>query len=107
MFGHFTEQYGFVADLTFQHIVRLKPKLEAMVQSVTNIQELYAKALLVNREKLQAAQAAGDIVAAEEALRRAEMGVPADPFDALRASGIIAKRAAERKADQSGRASFA
>ncbi len=99
----------------------LKPKLEAMVQSVLNIQELYAKALLVNRQKLQATQSAGDIVAAEEVLRRgfftdtrplleelrAEMGVPSDPLDALRASGIIPKRAAERKADQAGSASFA
>jgi len=75
----------------------------------------------VNRQKLQAAQSVGDIVAAEEVLRRGfftdtrplleelreEMGAPADPLDALRASGIVAKRAAERKADQAGSASFA
>ena len=98
----------------------VKPKLEAMVQSVTNIHQLYAKALLVNRQKLHAAQAAGDIVAAEETLRRAffantgplleevreQMGVPVDPLDALRRSGIVAKRAAQRKANQSGQASF-
>ena len=91
----------------------LKPKVEAMVQTVVNIQTLYAKALLVNREKLAKAQAAGDIVDSEECLRRAfftdveplltqvreQMGVPADPLSALRESGYIEKCAVERKAD--------
>ena len=91
----------------------LKPKVEAMVQTVVNIQSLYAKALLVNREALSAAQSTGDIVAAEECLRGAfftdvapllsevheEMGVPADPLAALGNSGYIEKCAAERRAD--------
>ena len=99
----------------------LKPKVEAMVQTVVTIQALYAKALLVNRKKLAEAQAAGDVVTAEECLRRAfftdvesllrevreEMGVPADPLAALRDSGYIEKRAAERKADTGEAASYA
>jgi L-rhamnose isomerase/sugar isomerase len=91
----------------------LEPKVEAMVQTVVGIQALYAKALLVNRKKLAEVQAACDIVGATECLRcaffadvkplladvREEMGVPVDPVATLRASGYVAKRAAERKAD--------
>jgi L-rhamnose isomerase/sugar isomerase len=91
----------------------LEPKVEAMVQTVVTIQMLYAKALLVNRKSLAEAQADCDIIAAGECLRgafftdaspllaevREEMGVPADPLAALRASGYTAKRAAERKSD--------
>jgi len=91
----------------------LKPKVEAMVQTVVNIQTLYAKALLVNREKLAAAQAANDIVSAEECLRsaffadveplllevRETLGVPTYPLDELRLSGYTDKQAAKRRAD--------
>jgi len=91
----------------------LEPKVDAMVQTVVTIQALYAKALLVNRKSLAGFQADCDIIAAGECLRQAfftdvtplladlreEMGVPADPLAALRASGYTAKRAAERKSD--------
>jgi L-rhamnose isomerase/sugar isomerase len=99
----------------------LKPKVEAMVQTVVTLQELYAKALLVSRERLAEAQASGDLVGAEECLKRAfftdvtgllaevreSMGAPADPLAALRAGGYAEKRAAERKADQGAGASYA
>jgi len=49
----------------------LKPKLEAMLQTVDTIHQLYAKALLVNRKALAKAQADQDIIAAEEILRDA------------------------------------
>jgi len=79
----------------------VKPKIEAMLQSVLMCQETYAKALLVDRNKLAAAQQAGDIVGAEETLRdayctdvrpllkqlRTEMGLPIDPLTAYRTSG--------------------
>lgn len=92
----------------------LKPKIEAMVQTVCTIQALYAKALLVDRDALAAAQADGDITLAEETLRwafftevgellgevRQEMGAAADPLMELRRSGYLARRAEERKADQ-------
>jgi L-rhamnose isomerase/sugar isomerase len=92
-----------------------------MVQTVVNIQELYAKALVVNRAKLRKAQASCDIVGAEETLRsafftdvrellaalREEMGVPTDPLDALRRSGYEKRRASERKSNVGEGTSYA
>jgi len=49
----------------------LKPKIEAMIQTVDTIHQLYAKALLVDRPALAQAQNNEDIVAAEEILRDA------------------------------------
>ena len=88
----------------------LKPKIEAMIQTVTTIHELFAKALLVDRVKLRDAQAREDIVGAEEVLRQAfftdtrpligyirnEMGIEADAIAAHRASGYEARVAKER-----------
>lgn len=88
----------------------IKPKIEAMIQSVMNIQEAYAKALLVDRESLKEAQQAGDVVMAEEILLdayrtdvrpllasiREEMGVPINPLEAYRNSGYSSKIAEER-----------
>ncbi len=98
-----------------------KPKMEAMVQTVMNLQELYAKALVVDREALATAQKKSDVVGAEEVLRKAfftdvrallsafreEIGVPRDPLAALRASGYEAKRAKERHNDSGAGASYA
>jgi len=89
----------------------VKPKIEAAIQSVVNLQTAYAKALLVNRERLTEAQEAGDIVAAEEILQEAfqtdvrpllavvreEMGVPPDPLRAFRASGYQERITKERR----------
>jgi len=83
-------------------------KIDAMIQSVVNIQTAYAKALLVDRERLVAAQAAGDVLAAHRLLvdayetdvrpllarLRAELGVPADPFEAFRSEHAAAIREA-------------
>lgn len=88
----------------------VKPKIEAMIQSVVNVQTAYAKALLVDEQKLREAQRAGDIVAAENTLKaafetdvrpllaavRAELDRPADPLAAYRASGYAQKVARER-----------
>jgi L-rhamnose isomerase/sugar isomerase len=95
----------------------LKPKLEAMVQTVMMAQSLFAKAQLVDRKALAAAQAKGDIVAAETALRaayetdvrqalskwRRSHNLPGDPLAALRASGIIARLGKERAAARTAR----
>src|SRR5438270_7178719 len=43
----------------------LKPKIEAMIQTAVTAQELYAKACLVDRQKLRDAQARMDVVDAE------------------------------------------
>ena len=90
----------------------LKPKLEAMVQTVVEAQRSFAKAQLVDRSALLAAQTACDIVGAESILRAAfdadvtpllsewrhRRGLAADPLTALRASGIIDRLAHERRA---------
>ena len=90
----------------------LKPKIEAMIQTVTTAQELYAKACLVDRAKLQDAQAQRNIVDAEECLRaafytdvkpllaqwRSGHGLDEDPMAAYRASGYVEKITAEREA---------
>src|SRR5579884_303195 len=90
----------------------IKGKLEAMVQTVATAQELYAKALLVDRERLAELQAAAKTVEAEECLRdafwtdvrpllktwRERRGLPADPLKALRESGYVEKIERERGA---------
>lgn len=94
----------------------IEPKLEAMVQSVLNCQIAYAKALLVDREALTAAQKEGDVLGAHRVLMNAyetdvrplleevrkEMGVPADPIRAHRESGYQVKVAAERGTAEAG-----
>ncbi len=88
----------------------IEPKIEAMIQSVVNIQVAYAKALLVNREALRQAQEAGDVLAAYRVLRdafetdvrpllaeaRVQMGLDPDPIAAFRQSGYAERIAQER-----------
>ncbi len=89
----------------------LKPKLEAMVQTVCEAQKLFAKSHLVDREKLARARKKGDIVGAEVLLKdafetdvtktlatwRKARGLTADPLQELRKSGEIRRLARERK----------
>ncbi len=89
----------------------LKPKLEAMVQTVCEAQKLFLKAQLVDRKALGAAQAKGDIVGAEVELKRAYerdvtpmlaewrrgRGLPEDPLAELRGSGLIERLGKERE----------
>ena len=95
----------------------LKPKLEAMVQTVMAAQGLFARAHLVDRKALARAQKAGDIVVAEELLRgayetdvapllkkwRRGQGLPPDPLEALRSGGTVARLAKERAAARKAR----
>lgn len=88
----------------------LKLKIPAMIQTVMNIQTAYAKALLVDRRSLAAAQAAGEVQSAEACLVdayetdvrpllaqvREEMGLAPDPLAAYLASGYQARIEAER-----------
>jgi len=88
----------------------LKPKLEAMVQTVCEAQKLFAKAHAVDRKALAKAQAAGDITAAEGVLKEAfdldvtpaleqwrkKAGVPQNPLKELRTSNAIKDRAKAR-----------
>src|SRR5438132_11997760 len=85
-------------------------KIGAMIQSVMNIQTAYAKALLVDEDRLAAAQAEGDVLSAHRALLEAfetdvrpllarlrnELGLEADPVEALRTGGYEQALARER-----------
>jgi L-rhamnose isomerase/sugar isomerase len=89
----------------------LKPKIEAMIQTVMAAQELYAKACLVDRRKLSDAQTRMDIVEAEGCLKdafatdvrpiladwRKKSGIDPDPMIAYRGSGYEARVAKERE----------
>jgi L-rhamnose isomerase/sugar isomerase len=95
----------------------LKPKIEAMIQTVLTAQELYAKACLVDRKKLQDAQSRLNIVDAEECLKiafhtdvkpvlaewRKRKDLDPDPMLAYRASGYEARVAKEREAYRQSR----
>ncbi len=96
--------------LTIDQSHNVEAKVEAMVLSVVNLQEAHAKALLVDRATLAAAQKTGDVLAGHEALLeayrtdvrplcakvRAALGAAEDPVAALRASGYAERTAAER-----------
>jgi L-rhamnose isomerase/sugar isomerase len=99
--------------LTIDQAHNVEAKVEAMVLSVVNLQEAYAKALLVDRAALAEAQEAGDVLAAHEALldayrtdvrplcakARSDLGASADPIADLRASGYAERVAAARDLD--------
>jgi L-rhamnose isomerase/sugar isomerase len=88
----------------------IEPKIEAMVQSVINVQVAHAKALLVDRSRLKAAQESGDVLAAHRVLvdafetdvrpllakARSALGIDTDPIASLRRSGYVESVAKER-----------
>lgn len=90
----------------------LKGKIEAMIQTVTTVQELVAKAAIVDRERLALAQRDCRLVDAEGCLKDAfstdvrpavrewawARGLPGDPLQAFRDSGYLERITAERGA---------
>ena len=88
----------------------VEDKIPGQIRSVLNVQEMTAKALLVDREALAAAQAANDVlgangifmdafstdVRADLAAWRESRGLPADPMAAFAASGYLKRIAEER-----------
>jgi L-rhamnose isomerase/sugar isomerase len=88
----------------------IEPKLEAMLQSVLNCQTACAKALIVNYDRLHAAQNGGDVLGAHRELVEAyetdvrpllarvreEMGLHPDPIAAYRADDYAQRIAEER-----------
>ncbi|MCD6386317.1 L-rhamnose isomerase [Candidatus Sumerlaeota bacterium] len=88
----------------------IKPKVEAMIQTIMNLQTAYAKALIVDRKTLTEAQKAGDVVTAEQQLIsafntdvepllaqvRTEMGISPDPLSAYKSSGYLEKIISKR-----------
>jgi L-rhamnose isomerase / sugar isomerase len=109
---HFEWETGTRADIAYMidQSHNLKGKIEAMIQTVTTAQELYAKAALVDRERLAACQARCALVDAEMCLKDAfstdvrpvirdwsrSRGLPEDPMDAFRQSGYLERITAER-----------
>src|SRR5437763_9023233 len=87
-------------------------KIEAMIQTVTMAQQLFAKAALVDVKKLAAAQQNCDLVQAESLLQdafatdvrpaiqdwRSSKGLPRDPMEAFRQSGYLERITKERAA---------
>jgi L-rhamnose isomerase/sugar isomerase len=88
----------------------IEPKIPAIIRSVMNVQEATAKALLVERAALSAAQQAGDVLAANAMFMdafatdvrpllaevRQELGLDPDPVAAYGRSGYAEKIATER-----------
>jgi len=103
---------GPLPRLTIDQSHNVEAKVEAMVLSVVNIQEAYAKALLVDRAALSERQEAGDVLGAHEVLLdafrtdvrplcarvRAAKGAAEDPVAALRAGGYVARIVRDRGA---------
>src|SRR2546423_3445063 len=85
-------------------------KIDAMIQSVMYIQTAYAKALLVDEERLATAQRAGDVLGAHRVLLEAfetdvrpllarlreRVGVDPDPVEAFRRGGFGERLLQER-----------
>ncbi|MEV4359581.1 L-rhamnose isomerase [Nonomuraea sp. NPDC004186] len=88
----------------------IEPKIPGQIRSVMNVQEATAKALLVDREALAAAQSEGDVLGANAVFMdayntdvrpllaelREESGLAPDPMTAYAKSGYFEKIATER-----------
>ncbi len=88
----------------------IEDKIPGQIRSVLNVQEMTARALLVDREALATAQRSGDVLTANAvfmdafstdvrpalAAWREERGLPADPMAAYAASGYGQRIAQER-----------
>jgi len=104
--------YGPDSDVAFMldQCHNVEDKIPGQIRSVLNVQEMTARALLVDAEALAAAQNAGDVLGANGILMdafytdvrgdlaewRSARGLPADPMAAYAASGNQEKIAAER-----------
>jgi len=88
----------------------LKGKIEAMIQTVCAAQEFYARAVLVDHDRLSKLQQDCSLIDAEETLRgafwqdvrptirewRKSRGLPEDPLQAFRSSGYLERITRER-----------
>lgn len=100
------------ADVAFMldQCHNIEDKIPGQIRSVLNVQEMTARALLLDREALAAAQRAGDVLGANAVFMdafatdvrpalaewRQSRGLPADPMAAYAASGYAERIAAER-----------
>jgi L-rhamnose isomerase/sugar isomerase len=104
--------YGAGSGVTFMldQCHNIEEKIPGQIRSVLNVQEMTARALLVDQAALSTAQDAGDVLGAHEifmdafstdvrtslAAWRVSKGLPAEPMKAFRASGYLHKIAADR-----------
>lgn len=100
--------------LTIDQSHNIEAKVEAMTLSVMNLQEAYAKALLVDREALAITQRTGDVLGGHAVLldafntdvrpacaeARVALGGAEHPIRALRQGGYAARKAIERETEQ-------
>lgn len=110
IFAELAATSGPLPRLTIDQSHNIEAKVEAMVLSVVNLQEAYAKALLIDRVALAQAQAEGDVLAGHRLVLdafntdvrplcahvRAQKGAAEDPVAELRASGYVARVTKER-----------
>ncbi len=99
----------------------LKPKTEEMLQTITRAQMLFAKAAIVDHERLAGHQRSCSLIDAEECLQtafqsdvrpaieewRRAKGLPVDPLAAFRESGYLRRIAEERGGRAQAAASYA
>lgn len=104
--------YGSTSGVSFMldQCHNIEKKIPGQIRSVLNVQEMTARALLLDRDALGAAQGAGDVLAANDILMnafytdvrpalaewRASRGLPEDPMAAYAASGYQERIEAER-----------
>ncbi|RPF38660.1 L-rhamnose isomerase [Streptomyces sp. TLI_185] len=108
--GGYTDKVAFMLDQCHN----IEAKIPAIIRSVMNVQEATAKALLVDRDALGAAQRTGDVLEANAVLMdayntdvrpllaevREEMGLDPNPIAAYRRSGWAEKIVEERVGGQ-------
>ncbi|HWM75214.1 MAG TPA: L-rhamnose isomerase [Nocardioides sp.] len=104
--------YGADSEVVFMldQCHNVEQKIPGQIRSVLNVQEMTARALLVDREALTAAQESGDVLGANEvfmdafytdvrphlAAWREDRGLPADPMRAYAESGYQEQIEADR-----------
>jgi L-rhamnose isomerase / sugar isomerase len=114
---YFEWENGKQADIAYMvdQSHNLKGKIEAMIQTVSMAQQLFAKASLVDCPELARAQTNCDLVRAESLLQdafatdvrpmiqawRGSKGLPQDPMEAFRQSGYLERITQERTARNS------
>jgi L-rhamnose isomerase/sugar isomerase len=105
--------FGKGSDVAFMldQCHNIEAKIPGQIRSVLNVQEMTARALLLDRGALQAAQERGDVLTANAIMMdafhtdvrgdladwRESRGLPRDPMAAYAASGYSGRIAAERK----------
>ena len=104
--GGFSPEVAFMLDQCHN----IEDKIPGQIRSVLNVQEMTARALLVDRDALDAAQRENDVLAANAVFMdafytdvrpalaqwRESRGLPADPMAAYAASGHQQRLAADR-----------